>query len=313
MERHRIDLGKRVYVLGDSSIPRHTAALKRIQKGETPYFCIDNTLFGSDGKKGILITDKALYGCDNWPRKELKDLDTCIEKGYFYYERKDLNSKNKYDVSTSINLEDIYGNTSDGTLLNELVHFLVDVLKFIALSPSDENNLSTEIITLDDQDYESFLALHSQSAEISTHIKEIDALLTEILQTSLLEIQKSSDFGRYFIPCGSRCPATRMPQLEGLLKEIGDQKDSSELELIFGAGAGSKKSGIFLLTNKALYTPKVRIELRAIKTLEVKGKLFSSIVVNGIEIDCPYNTNVRNEFCHDLVDKIIPLTEKRLE
>ncbi len=313
VERHRIDLGKRVYVLGDSSIPRHTAALKRIQKGETPYFCIDNTLFGSDGKKGILITDKALYGCDNWPRKELKDLDTCIEKGYFYYERKDLNSKNKYDVSTSINLEDIYGNTSDGTLLNELVHFLVDVLKFIALSPSDENNLSTEIITLDDQDYESFLALHSQSAEISTHIKEIDALLTEILQTSLLEIQKSSDFGRYFIPCGSRCPATRMPQLEGLLKEIGDQKDSSELELIFGAGAGSKKSGIFLLTNKALYTPKVRIELRAIKTLEVKGKLFSSIVVNGIEIDCPYNTNVRNEFCHDLVDKIIPLTEKRLE
>ena len=97
------------------------------------------------------------------------------------------------------------------------------------------------------------------------------------------------------------------------MKEIGDQKDSGELELIFGVGAGSKKSGIFLLTNKALYTPKVRIELQAIKTLEVKGKLFSSIVVNGIEIDCPYNTNVRNEFCHDLVDKIIPLMEKHLE
>lgn len=95
------------------------------------------------------------------------------------------------------------------------------------------------------------------------------------------------------------------------MKKTGVPNTEDELELLFGVRAMSKNQGIFLLTNKALYTPNNRIALQEIKTLEVKGKLLPSIMVNGIEIICPYDKQIQQEFCHDLKEKIIPLMNER--
>ena len=151
----------------------------------------------------------------------------------------------------------------------------------------------------------------NQGSQIDAHTAQVDALVAEVLQISLLETQKKSDFGQYWLPCGTRCPTARKPQLEDLMKKTGVPNAEDELELLFGVGGLSKSPGIFLLTNKALYTPNDRIALQDIKTLEVKGKLLTSIIVNGIEITCPYDTQIRQEFCRDLQEKIIPLMKER--
>ena len=95
------------------------------------------------------------------------------------------------------------------------------------------------------------------------------------------------------------------------MKKTGVPNAEDELELLFGVGASSKSSGLFLLTNKAMYTPDDRIALQDIKTLEVKGRLLTSIIVNGIEIICPCDMQIRQEFCRDLQEKIIPLMKER--
>lgn len=314
-ERHRNDLGKRIYVYSDPSTPGYAAAKKRLRKreGEVPYLCIDTSLFGSsEGKKGILITNQALYGSENWPRKPLETLDPCIARDRLYFERKDVDSSKAEGTSEMIyDTNDVHGNATDGTIMSNYICFVVDMLRFKALSSTDGGDFISEIISMDEQDYEGFVSSASANGQIDTHTAQVDALVAEILQSSLLESQKKQDFGQYLLPCGTRCPAARRSQLEDLMNETGVPNSEDELELLFGVGAMSKRSGIFLLTNKALYTPKHRIALQEIETLEVKGKLLTSIIVNGIEIVCPYDTQIRQEFCHDLKAKIIPLMKER--
>ena len=314
-QRHRDDLGKRIYVYSDPSAPGYAATQKRLRsyKGEVPYLCVDTSFSGgSDGKKGILITDRALYGSEGWPRKPLEELDPCIANDRLYFERKDADTPTTYGVSEMIyKAQDIHGNPTDGTLMTAYINFVVDMLRYKALSSADGEDFIAEILAMDEQNYEEFQTMANQGSQIDTHTAQVDALVAEVLQIALLETQKKSDFGNTLIPCGTKCPTARKPYLEDLMKKTGVPNSEDELELLFGVVDWVKNPGIFLLTNKALYTPNNRVALQEIKTLEVKGKLITSIIVNGIEITCPYDTQIRQEFCRDLKEKIIPLMNER--
>lgn len=142
-QRSQNDLGKRIYVYSDPSAPGYIAAVKRIHKGEIPYLCIDTSFFGdSKGKKGIVISDQALYGSNSWPRKPLDILDPCIVGNQLYFEKKNVDMPKVEGTSELIyDPTDIYGNSTDGTVMSAYICFVVDMLRFRTLSTAEGNDL----------------------------------------------------------------------------------------------------------------------------------------------------------------------------
>lgn len=155
----------------------------RNRRGEVP----DTSLSGgSEGKKGVLITDWALYGSEGWPRKPLEELNPCIVNNRLYFERKDADALSKKKGISA----DIHGNPTDGTLMTAYINFMVDMLRYKALSSADGNDFIAEIVTMDEQDYEGFQTMANQGSQIDAHTAQVDALVAEVLQISLGNSEK---------------------------------------------------------------------------------------------------------------------------
>lgn len=335
IESKRAILGTRIWFISEADTS-YLAIKSQIQPDEIPILFWDRAISKSKmgtGRDGLILTDKAIYThmlFGGFTRTPLENLDLYIQGIDLYL------SKEEYDEwrisgngdtlridKCTVFCEDIHGERQDGTVANSLLNFIVDFLLYQRTWVSHGSGIVEEIcaragFSLD----ECRERVHStdNAKEIDERTKRIDKIVSYISENCFVQIQKdTSEYNNYFFLCGSTCPSKMRDSIKELLVSQPGVNIEEEIELFFCYSTFRKMDNTStLLTNKAMYLfpssgERSVIPLSELKSLEVRKKMLFSYIYANSTIEVPINLFKKEgeEFCHDMMEKILPFLIKR--
>lgn len=334
IESRRAILGKRIWFVSEEDVSYPTIK-QQVQPDEIPVLFWDRAISKSKmgtGQDGLILTDKAIYAhmvFGGFTRTPLERLDLYIQGMDIYLSKEEYDEWKIYGNGDTLRIdkctvfcEDINGKFQDGTVANSLLNFIVDILLYQRTWVSHGSGIVEEIcaragFSLD----ECRERVHSTDniEGIDERTKRIDEIVSYISGNCFTLIQNdTTEYNNYFFLCGSACPPKMREPIKELLISQPSVNIEEEIELLFCYSTLKKMDNTStLLTNKAMYLfpssgERSVIPLNELKSLEVRKKMLSSYIYANSTIKVPIYLFKKEgeEFCHDMMERILPFLIK---